>query len=265
MDWRTRRQLLILLIVAGVVFGVLGLIGYALLHQPGSCTDNKLNQGEEEVDCGGPCAPCAFKHQKSVEVFYARFVEVRPKNYDIVAEVQNPNEHLAGRPLIYRTHLFDDKGAEVGRRDGETYVYPNDRIYIIEGNFVTERTVVEAKIEILPDETRWQYTNALHPDLTVGNKQYEVVTVDDRELSYESAVLTNRESAGFHNVDVRVALLDKDGNIAGVAKTIVQNLPPGGTRKVEFTWPNKIAADVDRVELEARADGLNQQNILIPR
>ena len=170
-----------------------------------------------------------------------------------------------GRKLIFLGHLFDKEDGEVGRRDGETYIYPNDRIYIIEGNFVTERTVSRAEIEILPEETRWQYTNALHPDLTFGNKQYEVVTVDNRELSYVSAVLTNRESTGFQNVDVKVALLDKDGNIVGVAKTIVQNLPPGGTRKVEFTWPNKIAADVNRIELEARADGLNQQNILIPR
>ncbi|MBI2097017.1 MAG: hypothetical protein HYT40_02600 [Candidatus Sungbacteria bacterium] len=264
MDWRTRKQLTILLIVFGVVFGALFWIGYSILHSPGSCTDNKKNQGEEEADCGGPCAPCAFKHQRPVEVFFARFIPVRPTNYDIVAQVQNPNDHLAATPLVYRVRLYDDKNAEVGRRDNVTFLDPNDRIYVIESNFVTERTVVRAVAEILPGETKWQFTNELRPDLTVGKKNYDVVMIDDREQSRVTAELVNRAAFTFRQVNVRVALLDESRNIIGVAKTIIANVRPGEPRPIEITWPGKFEGSVARIDMEARTNWLDSSNILSP-
>ena len=164
MDWRTRKQLTILLIVFLVMVSLLVGFYYYFFHKPSTCIDNKKNQGEEEIDCGGPCTPCAFKHQKAVEVFFTRFVQVRENNYDIVAQIQNPNEHLVGNPVAYRVHLFDDQGAEVGRRENLTYVDANDKIYIIESNFVTKRNVVRAEIQILPESSQWDYTNGIRPD-----------------------------------------------------------------------------------------------------
>jgi hypothetical protein len=264
MDWRTRRQALILFIAFVITAVILTGLGFAIFYEPGSCVDNRRNQNEEETDCGGVCAPCAFKHQKAIQVFYSRFVESRPKNYDIVAEVSNPNEKLAANPLAYRVHLFDDRGGEVGRRDGQTYVYPNDQIYIVENNFITERVVVRASIEILNDQTRWEYTDSLHPELAAVNKSYEVVTVDERMLSHVTAELVNREQIGFQNVDVRTALLDQNGNIVGVAKTITKRLGPGETQKIEFIWPEVVGGTVSQIEIEARANGLIRSNLLAP-
>ena len=264
MDWRTRKQLTILAIVFGVFFIVVGFVVYSIVNQPGTCADDKRNQGEEDIDCGGPCAPCAFKQQKPVEVFFARFVEVRPKNYDIVAEIQNPNEHLAANPLIYRVQLFDDAGAEVGRRENITYLYPNDRIYIIESNFVTERTVVRAVATVLDKESTWQFTNDIHPEITLGDKKYDVVKIDTQEMGHVSAELVNRESFGYQNVDVRVALLNADENIIGAAKTVLSKVAPGEERKIEFTWPRSFNGVVSRIEMEARANGLESGNIFLP-
>ena len=262
MDWRTRRQLMMLavflLVLLAMGFGTY----YLFFYEPGTCFDAKKNQGEEEVDCGGPCAPCAFKHQKPVQVFFARFLQSRPTNYDIIAQIQNPNDHLAANPLLYRMRLFDDKGAEVGRRENQTYIYPNDKIYVVESNFVTERTVVEARLEIIDDETKWEYTNEIRPDLTLGNKKYEVIRQDSVEVGRVTADLTNRSDYTYQEVNVRVALLDPDGNIMAAGATVVDKMKSGESRSMQFVWPAKPAGTVARIEMEARANGLNRLNLL---
>jgi len=265
MDWRTRKQLTIVAIVFGVVAVFIIGISYYILYRPGSCIDNKKNQGEEDVDCGGPCLPCAFKYQQPVEVFYARFIQVRPKNYDIVAEVQNPNDHLAANPLVYRVQLFDDAGAEVGRRENVTYLYPNDRIYIIESNFLTERTVVKAVATVLDRESTWQFTNDLRPELTLGDKSYAVQSIDNIPTGHVSAELVNREVYGYQNVDLHVALLDANQNILAIAKSTLLKVAAGERRRVEFTWPTAFAtSSVARIDMEARANGLLGANLLAP-
>ncbi|MBI2055058.1 MAG: hypothetical protein HYT39_03095 [Candidatus Sungbacteria bacterium] len=263
MDWRARKQLTIVAVVFLVIAGILVGLYYAFLHTPSTCTDNKRNQGEEEIDCGGPCVPCAFKHQKEVEVFFTRFVKVRENNYDIVAQIQNPNEHLAGNPVAYRVKLFDDQGAEVGRRENITYIDANDKIYVVESNFVTKRNVTKAEMQILPNATTWSYTNAVRPDIQVGNKRYETAEEGGREIGRVSADVTNQSNFAYRRMNVRVALIDVAGNIAAVAGTYLENVKPGESRKVEFTWPEKPVGEITRVDMEARANSLDRSNLLI--
>lgn len=261
MDWRTRKQLTILLVVFLFVFSGLAGIYFAYIKTPATCTDNKKNQGETEADCGGPCAPCAFKYQRNVEVFFSRFVRVRLNTYDIVAEVQNPNSHLAANPLSYRMRLFDDQGVEIGRRDNVTFVYPNDRVYIIEPNFVSERTIARAEIEIMERETKWEYVEELRPELTLGNKAY-IPNVEGAGASV-TAELVNKSLFGFQKVEIRAALLDEEGNIIGVAKTVAEAVRPNESRKIELIWPQAPEGNVVTIDLEARANALTKTNILI--
>lgn len=261
MDWRTRKQLSILFVVFLFVFsGLLG-IYFAYIKTPATCTDNKKNQGEAEADCGGPCAPCAFKHQREIEVFYARFIKVRANTYDIIAEVQNPNSHLAANPLSYRMRLFDDQGVEIGRRENITYAYPNDRIYLIEPNFISERTVARAETEIMTRETKWEYVEELRPELTLGNKSYALNS--DGPGARVTAELVNKSLFGFERVEIRAALIDQDGNIIGAAKTVAEAVRPNEARKIELIWPQAPLGDVATIDLEARANALIKTNILL--
>lgn len=264
MDWRTSRQLTILgvattflvLVVAGIYFG--------LFYTSPTCIDGKKNQGEEEVDCGGPCAPCAFKYQKNVEVYFSRFIQVRLSNYDVVAQLQNPNDHLMASPLTYLVRLYDDKGAEVGRRENVAYLYPNDKMYVVENNFYTERTVVRAEVSIVPDQTKFVFINELRPELNIANKKYEVVREEGRSYARVTADIFNQEPFAYRMVDVRAALIDNSGNIIGVAKTVTRDVSPGETKRVEFNWPAVPSGEVLRVDMEARTNILDAGNIRLP-
>jgi hypothetical protein len=263
MDWRTQRQVTILAIAALVIFGMIASSYYAFLRVPATCADGRRNQGEAEVDCGGPCASCAFQHRKEVEVFYARFVQSRASVYDVAAEVQNPNDHLAVNPLAYRVRLFDDRGAEVGRRENVTFIYPSDKIYIVETGFFTERTAARAELTPLPDASVWVYSVDLRPDLIVGNKRYASTTGEGIPGARLTAEVTNRSVFGYNDVDIRAVLADSSQNVLAAAKTMIKKLKAGETRTVEMTWPAEPAGAVERINVEARANGLIRTNLLV--
>lgn len=261
MDWRTRKQLTIVFVVFFIIFSALVGIYFSYIKAPATCSDGKKNQREAEIDCGGPCAPCAFKYQKEIEVFFARSIRVRANTYDIIAQVQNPNSHLAANPLAYRVRLFDDQGVEIGRRENVTYIYPNDRIYIIEPNFITERSVVRAEAEIIERETKWTYLEELRPELTLGNKQYAPnIEIPGARVSAE---LTNKSLFGFQRVEIRAALIDREGNIIGAAKTVAEAVRSNEARHVELILPQLPDGEVARIDLEARANLLTKTNILL--
>ncbi|MBI4135071.1 MAG: hypothetical protein HY471_03135 [Candidatus Sungbacteria bacterium] len=262
MDWRTRRQLTVLLIFSLFIFGIGGGLAFWVVSEPPTCTDDKKNQGEDEPDCGGPCAPCAFKRLRPVEVFFARFIHVRPNTYDVVAQVQNPNDHLAANPLGYRVRVFDDQGAEIATRENVTHLYPNDKIYIIESNFVTERTVDHAAFEIVSENTAWTYTEEIRPELTLGNRKYEVVREGAVEYGRATAELTNRAPLSFRNVEVRVTLLSKEGSVIAAGSTVVADVLAGESRLVTFTWPEKPIGTITRIDMEARANALDSRNLI---
>lgn len=260
MDWRTRKQLTIITAALLIVAGFGAAVFYSAFRVAASCTDERKNQGEEEVDCGGPCTPCAFKRQKAVEIFFAKFIKVREANYDIAAEIHNPNDHLAAYPLTYRVRLYDDQGAEIARREGSTYIYPDDKIYVVESNFITERTVARAQIEIVKEKSRWIFTTDIRPDLSVLDKKFEAVNQNGSEAGRASGKLLNRSPFGYQTVDIYTALLDAAGNVLLVAKTALSNIESGETRAFQITWPMKPEGAVARIEMRPRTNILNPAN-----
>ena len=75
MDWRLRKQ-----IISGlVIFLILFLISYLIfltIRGPvaASCFDGKKNQGEEGIDCGGPCPPCELKYAEPLKVYPTKYL-----------------------------------------------------------------------------------------------------------------------------------------------------------------------------------------------
>lgn len=262
MDWRTQRQLIVILIFFLLVFGIGGSFAFWVFNEPPTCIDSKRNQGEDEADCGGPCVPCALKRQKAPEVLFTRVIRVRQNTYDVVAHIQNPNDHLAGNSLGYRVRVFDDQGAEVGRRENRTHVYPSDKVYIVESNFSTERTVAGAVVEFIPENTVWTFTAEIRPELTLGNRRFEVIREGAAEYAQSTAVLTNRSPFTFRNADVRVLLLDEKGNVLLAGATEIHNVQSGEAREIIFTWPEKPRGEVKRIDMEARANALDPKNLI---
>lgn len=260
-SWRAQRQLIALLIVALPVVVVGSWAVSKLLPAP-MCFDNRKNQNELGVDCGGPCAPCELRNPKPLSVFWARAVPVRSGMFDVVALVQNQNEALSSVRIDYEFSLFDSFG-EVARKTGHTFILPQERAYIIEANVETAR--LPQSVEFRITGVDWRFKKGERPNFVVERREHRVVEESGKKKSAVESSIANRSLFDFRNVEVGFVVLDKSGNVLGVNQVEVEDFLAGSHRIVKSIWPEELVGDVSLVEVEPRVNIFEQGAILKPQ
>lgn len=250
MDFRTRRQFAVIAIIAFVILVPLGLFIYFSLPAP-TCFDNKKNQGEEEIDCGGICIPCELKHPKEITVLWARFVPTREGAYDLIAEIRNQNVKLGAGELLYEFRLFDDRGVLISARTGKTFLFPGETAHAVETNIVTKRT--PRTISFRAFDAQWRFTDALPPDVVIGGTNLRVSSESGETVL--TASLINRSLSDFSNVHVVAFLLDGAENVIAASAIIEPRLASGEARQIFFSWPRLFSGDA-RIVIEPRINSL---------
>ena len=250
MDFRTRRQLAVILVV-GLSALAIGFGFYRAFAPQPTCFDNRQNQKEEEVDCGGPCIPCLFKHQKPLEVFWARFVEVRENTYDVAAEIRNPNAKLAATSFEYILKMFDTAGVLVDSRRGTAFIYPAETMHIVEVGLTSGRVIRNVTLRI--ERERWAISESIAPNVVVGNREYGLESEDGGEKSVLKAIVVNNSVLDVPGIRVAVLAFDDRANLLGVHGTVIDTLRAGESRPVKFIWPSMFPRPVSSIVIEARS------------
>lgn len=249
MDFRTRRQLVVLLAVGLAAAGIAA-AALRLSAPAPSCADNRKNQGEEAADCGGPCPPCALKHPRALEVFWVRFVKVRENTYDVAAEVRNPNPKLGAPAFAYEFKLYDTAGALVAARAGQAFLYPGETAHLAEIGLTSGRQIQRAALAV--GEADWRFMEGRAPDVAAGSREYATVEEEGTTRGRARAIVANRTLEDLPEVEVSAVILDRDGNLLGVHRTLLQALPAGAARPVEFVWPAAFPRSAAAILIEPR-------------
>src|SRR3989344_1263580 len=97
MSWAARRRFFILLIVGAVAVAFLTTIGIAIFYNAPSCTDNKQNQDEAGVDCGGACSYLCIEQQLPPTVLFTKAIKNGDGRVDVVALIENKNSSAAAK------------------------------------------------------------------------------------------------------------------------------------------------------------------------
>src|SRR5947209_735804 len=113
-SWSKQQQIAYFLIVFVTFVLITGYFYYYFLKPVPSCFDNKQNQGELGVDCGGTCAALCKSQTSNLLVLWSRSLQVRPGLYDAVAYVENPNSAAGLGQIGYTFTLYDAQGKEIG-------------------------------------------------------------------------------------------------------------------------------------------------------
>lgn len=250
MDFRTRRQLTVIVVVLLIVAAIGG-GAFWLLRPAPTCQDNRQNQGEEDVDCGGPCVPCAFRHQQPLAVFWVRFVKVRENTYDVAAEVRNPNVRLGAPTFDYTFKLLDTVGVAVSERRGRSYIYPGETIHLVEAGLTSGRTIERAAVTVTGVD--WVLADAIAPDLAAGSKEYAVEGEGQNQSSVVKAIVTDRSNRDFPEVLVNAVVFDERGNLLGVHRTEIAVLRAGASEALRFVWPEVFRMPPVSILIEPRS------------
>lgn len=251
---------MIALLVVISVIGVIFIVNIRKIIPVSTCFDNKLNQGETEIDCGGPCASCELKHPKEITVFWTKFLQIREGSFDIAAYIQNPNEFISSSDIRYEFVLFDDLGI-VAYRAGTTFIYPRERIYLVEADIQTSRKPTYAELKIT--RAAWNSEKLNLPVLTIDKKDYKILEQDGPSESVETTV-SNRSPFGLREVELVFVVLDKNENLLGVNRSLLEDMEARSSRSLRSTWPEKFKGIPAKVVVEPRTNLFKTSAILQP-
>lgn len=233
LSWGAKRKLSVFAVFAVIVFfGVIAIIYF--FQAPPTCFDRKQNQGEAGVDCGEPCAPCS-NQIRDLALLWTRFFPVSADAVEIAALLENTNQFLAAKNLVYAVKLYDTDNVLIAVRENTTFIEAGSRFVIYESAMATgNRTPAKAIVEIRSAEWVAQEPRVLKID---------ILNIDnflDGEAPHVELGIKNRGGETYKNIEVTAVLFNSADEAVGASRTVADSLGIDEEKKLVFTWPEAI-------------------------
>ena len=247
LSWSGRRKLLYTG-VAGAILAVIALwVGISIFSKPPTCFDGKQNQGEQGIDCGGPCARICTFNVRAPVVLWTRALPTSPHTYTAVAYIQNPNagERAGARGVHYVFRLLDNSNTLIIEKSGVADLPPQEIIPIVEPNIETgDRPVAHVffDFDTTFGDIVWD---------TIPQSSLQPLRLTDQspaQSSPLSATLVNDGTQSARDVTVAAVLFDQTDTVIAASKSLITRIDSGASQNVVFTWSATTSAAV-RAEL----------------
>ena len=238
MSWASRRQFkyfsVFILVIAIIVF----ILIYPYISKKPTCFDSKKNGVETGIDCGGTCSLVCDTEVSDPVILWSRAFPVVGSNYNLVAYIENRNKNSGVMSASYEFRAYDANNTLLGRRQGTTFIPPNQRFAILEPRFDAG--------EIALKSVTFEFLSALvwvkkPPTLqTLPIRVKDIVFDDNPDTPNLSAVISNESIYDLPEFDVIAILYDQENNAINASKTHKDGLSSGNKLPVVFTWPEKL-------------------------
>lgn len=241
-----------LIIIAIIAFGI-----YYFASRPSgpTCSDGIKNQGEEDVDCGGPCRKC--ENIQDIKILDQKFIPTVANSYDLVARIKNPNIYLGGEILTYEFSLYDTANQLIGVRTGKTYILSQETKYIIETRVGSDKTV--SGIEFKIKDISWKKLEEISDlEINVKNTEYQKFDNNNKLVG----LIENKTSYNLDTIDVVGVLMDVDGKIIAVSKTSMNTILKDESRGFEMIWPYVLPSEVKSSDVRAYTNIFLNENFI---
>ncbi|KKQ81410.1 MAG: hypothetical protein UT05_C0017G0003 [Parcubacteria group bacterium GW2011_GWF2_38_76] len=238
----------------------MGIYYYFFLKTPISCSDGKKNQGELDIDCGGPCSEICESEILPLSVEWVRPFKLLNGKYDVAAMVVNRNTTFGIPSFNYKFSVFDDKNVNVTDKNGSVFINPNEKVLLfISGLDSGQRSVSKAFLEYNKDkkEEGWLRVGDISdkPRLSVEN---EKVVEGNTPRLY--ADIINSSPYDLRNIEVSAIVYDEQDNAMAVSRTMIDFLIKDSREQVVFTWPSPFNFKWKRIDILPRIDYVTKNN-----
>lgn len=243
--WAERRKQAIIWVIILIIFAVIGIAAWTVLHKPPTCADGKRNQNEAGVDCGGACELMCRHMVEQPIILWQRFFKVSDGIYTAATMIQNPNLNAEARNVPYRIRLYDEDGVTIFERNGYVTLHPKYNFPIIDPGIRTQERVPVRMVFEFTGESIWYRAEEEKNHLSITND----VVLNETSSPRIDAVIHNDSNAVATHVRIAALVYDPEGNVMAASQTVVDNVPAHGTGKVVFSWPNPFSSPILRKEL----------------
>ncbi len=218
MSWRLKRQLIYISIFSFFLL-LFFVIFYNSQQRPPTCFDNKKNQGEEGIDCGGPCPPCELKEAQPLKVYSSQFV-IYLDSIDLIGVVENPNKNLALKNLKYYFEIYDPNNLlRATTSIKETILEPEQKRFFLEINYPKPNFVIsKVKLKVLePKDQDWQKAEPQKLKFSIYNQKI----YQENNKWKMSFTLFNPTFDNYSDLEIVILLYNENNQLIGTTKTII--------------------------------------------
>ncbi len=260
---RTIKRLFIIFVYLAIFALILyGL--YLLVREKPTCFDGRRNQGEEGIDCGGPCAKKCEEIPKieNIQVLQKTFVPAGPGKYDVLVKIKNPNTLFGIARLDYSLDFRDGNGTITEKREGSSFILPAQTKYVIVFNIAPKKKPASFSFSV--KSFRWQrFAEFEEPDIAVYEKELNFAGNGNGPVQLK-AKIQNRSNYDFKKVVTKVILRDTAGAPVAVNQTDNNDVQAGEEREVIFNWNTVASKDIDlqNIEIESEVDAFSNDNFM---
>ncbi len=234
MDWSARRRFLILFGLGAIAVAIAAVTLIATTHHTPSCTDGIENQGEQGIDCGGPCPYLCTALEEPPTVLYTKAIGNGQGRTDVIAEVENKNADAAAKGVPYTIALYDSSHTLVQKVSGTLDLPPDATVPVfVHGVASGNQTVASAFLTIDPAAISWY---RLTSDPRIVPQVSNVTVVGSPTAPAIRSTLTNPSTTPLAQVLVIVTVHDGAGNVIAASQTVLPTIPSLGTATATFTW-----------------------------
>lgn len=262
-----------------VILSVLGLVIFVLFKpEKPKCSNGQLDEGEEQIDCGGFCEKtCPLPERpanvEDIKINWTQFVEDGRNNYDFVASLANNNESWGVAKAEYAFTYFDVEGNELGKRQGEISIAPRGKTddgslrYLVEEN-IASNTAID-RVDFLLSDFEWRQitederlTNLNEDIVQIYDKKFEMNT--NLKMYVVTGKTKNTSVYDFNKVDIYTVLFGPDGNLVAAGKTDQNTMIAGDGWGFQIPFPNLKGklSDVSKIDLRAYTDVYDENNFI---
>ena len=247
MSWASKRRFIVFSILGAIVVALLASVAIAIFYDAPSCRDNKQNQDEEGIDCGGTSCTylCSVGVQKPSTRFVRPFAPAAGRT-DVIAYIDNPNMNAAAKGGHFTIELYGTDGTVLARKQGTVDLPPASTVPVYVPNFVSGYIEVARAFVSYDEPTfKWfRYTdNRIVPTY---NNDAEVTGTQAPRIT---ASLTNPSAKALRDVLVIATVFDSAGNAIAATQTVAPTIPAQGTATVVFIWNEPFSTLPARVDV----------------
>jgi len=236
--WATKRKLTYASGVIAAALVIIGIPAFLLLYKAPTCSDGIQNEGEQGIDCGGPCRTLCQTDFLSPVVVWANSEEVTPGHYNLGAYIENPNIDGGATNVPYQFSVFDSQGIFITRVTGTMDIPPNRNTLAFIGSVnMGQRVPAAGGVQFsFTSAPVWAKAGDTLGNLSISNKQYN----EDSSGASLQATITNTGLTSYNNMTVFSILSDANGNELAFSKTFIDSIAGGASVVAPFTWPTSF-------------------------
>lgn len=233
---------------------------YAWQKPEPSCFDNRQNQKETGVDCGGPCAkvciptaiaPLSQNGDPKLIILgnLSGPAEAAPR-ISIAAEIQNRNLDFGASSFDYVFKVYDADGALIQSFPGRSFIYPGEVRRLVLLNEALPAGSRPFAAQLVMQNPLWTPgTRFPRPELVIRT----VNTSAANENLVTQGTIVNQDSVDFPTVYLTAVYYDQNGTIVGVSGTERNNVTAGESREFSLFHPLISGAVPERTQVYVTA------------